>query len=1104
MIALVLAIFVDRTPGWAAEPVAGAAKVQQVLLEETGVPEPAPAAGAALALPGSCGPSPLRVITKCEVGAGFLCVNTPPGGTTEAQVTMTGLIDRVNHTFAGLTAAVQHDQTKVVHELDVRDAVAADGSFRVVVPLSQLGSYTVVFQALRAHGDPAIERVTVSRVIAPRAHIAQATVTPDPADTGGTIVAPSVMLHVDLLPHCEQCDYVGSTTGATLITVHNIITQSSGSTQRIERTTDLGADGKFSLCIPVGNGTNHLEISACNAATGFALAQCAQLSPIEFAGHDGSVRVVLDEPQLDQQSLFDQRTHEKLPIRFRVEGIDESTQCLHAVTITWNREAPQPLCPSPDGRYEAIVQPAVGINVGVITVQGKTSTLEYPLTVGWGTIQSPWDHNGAPIADDARWETATLAVGVRRGFLAETVRTLFNHVAQSDQLATVLQQLVDRPPSQPTPASAERATRLAAIRETIPTCQAGGAVAGVRLQLVEPPHIGSLEITRVAFREDTMEFDVVANQVSVRVKLDRDANGDGVADGIAIPLRIAFERLALYPMIRLVRGRDPVVLLTAATTNCDYQDDDYCSERPAVIVPQHFVGAATTAGGFVVCDHEGQQVEAAVAEGCHALNRVNAQTGLLSAQVLSAMNEMLYCTGSSLLTHWLRDGARHLHLAAGCVPPGQSDPQAISVRLPSGDCTDPRNPLHDRGYDLPLGFDLVQSAMHLGAAGMSARVASRVGTAAYFQELPAALRTHRVGYVTEGTSPTPPGDVGPTGSRDIALGVSETLLNQLFFMLGVQGDSRRGTGLLDWDLHPQFFEQIGFDMARACDQFDPQTRDAENPPALCQLRPRVKEIFGNVLSTAEYFPPNHPLMLRLRGSRRLMPSVHFFRTKVPDQLAEDGGVLSWRDAQFIDLQIPDLDVAIYALQIDPSAGLDAYGNPHMWLDAQGTPLIHSMRPELADPLAGPIVRARLTLRLPLEIEGLRPRPTDPSRLEFAFRTNSDLTQLVFSITPGDNATIIPDGSLLSNLREKLLTGLSRFTSARDAIRVTIPKQITISPQAATWWSRMAGIHALRLAKDGLALGIDPGQDYVTVGANLSLTQRLVIGGELIEWMIPEE
>lgn len=1070
--------------------------------------------------PMSCPLPPMRVIKHCEAGGGFLCVDTPIGGTTADHVTLTGLIDRTGQVFAGLMVTVQHDQTKQQATLATEHAVQPDGHFALDVPLTQLGSYTVAIQALRAGGKPALERALLSRVQAPHLEQAVVTLDPDPAKKSDVLASEQVNLSIDLLPQCEHCDFLGSHTGATTLIVTNLITTPSGAQQRIERRTDLGADGRYALCLPTANGTNHIEIAACNAATGDDTAQCPHAVPIEFSTQTSRLQVTMIAPAPDHAPIFDAKTQAQIPIRFRVDGLPSGATCDNAVMLEWNRQPPVPVCADSAGVYTADVTPEAGINLATIRVTAGPATLEYPVEIGWGALHSPWQADGQLKPLDTLWYEDADVLGVRQQFMAETVRNLINHVAMSDRFAELLQTLVDapavaktngEPPSAASTAAATvRAEKLAAIKREIPGCdQSPSAFDTMRTQLVEPPQIGTFEISRVGFAPDEMQLDIGvrpgADGIALKalVRMFRDDNHDGTPDFSILPLKIAFRALELHPQIRLVRGAQPVVLLTTDTTNCDFQNPHYCEPRPALLVPQHFVGGATSLGGFVLCDHEEQSVPDDVAQGCVGLNELNMQTGLLSTQVLDALNNTLYCSGSTALTYLLREGFSDIQIHVGCHNDQEAALPPTTLEASVGCNVDqPNGLLAHRHWDLPIGYDVVHSVLQLSERGMSARFASRVGNTHFYQALPKAVQRPTIGYLTKTRAPAIPTDLGLAAARDFSFGLSEARLNQVLFALAIQGDATQGTGVFDWDLHEVFFQQIGFDFVKSCDAFV-AAPGADKPPTLCNLRPRVGDLLGTSLTTNGYFPQKQPLMMRLRGSRQLAPHVRFFTADVPLPVTSEGAVAGTRHGQFIDVEIPDLEIAFYALETDPKAALDKYGNPTTLLDTQGAPVIHSMRPSLPDPLDGPIIRTHVTVLLTLELGELTPDPADPSQLQIVLKTNPYLTRLAFRMAPGANSTLVRDESLLSAFREKMNFGVNIFGNDRDAFRLHIPKRV-LFPMEGSGLTSLLGVQEVRLAKDGLSITIDPNQDFFTVGASLSLTQRLRVKGELQSWVIPEE
>ena len=220
-------------------------------------PIPAPVSEEAPPTPETCSPAPMLPVKVCEPGAGFLCVHTPAGGVVKDHVVVRGFVDGAGHAFSGMKVVVQHDATRMVQEVSTQDAsttesgdprsgwttkhpkaepqgtmdcaiaslavsqpfcLEASGAFAARIPLTQLGTYTIGVQAFRAGNDPMVETVRVSRVIAPTMTAASVTLDPDPQKNGGRIAADQVMVQIDLLPDCEQCDLIGGATGATSLT----------------------------------------------------------------------------------------------------------------------------------------------------------------------------------------------------------------------------------------------------------------------------------------------------------------------------------------------------------------------------------------------------------------------------------------------------------------------------------------------------------------------------------------------------------------------------------------------------------------------------------------------------------------------------------------------------------------------------------------------------------------------------------------------------------------------------------------------------------------------------------------------------------------------
>lgn len=1058
----------------------------------------------------TCAPPPMRVMQRCEVGGGFLCIDTPPGGTVAETATITGLVDRSGHAFAGLKVVVQHDQTKAFTEIATANVVGSDGRFSVVVPLSQLGSYTVVVQALRTTGDPAVKQVAVSRVIAPQAAQARVQLTPDPAATE-LVIGQQVEVQVDLLAQCERCDFIGSATGATTVTVTNTIVAEDGSSRRVQRETNVGVDGQYALCLPIASGNNHVRFKACNAAA------CIDLPPIDFAARDTRLRVRMIDPAPGRARVIPATKPQSLTLRFQVDGVAPSpetttSECGDTVTLTWNRAPAVPVCAAVDGSYALTVTPEVGINLGVITVRAADEVLEYPVTIGWGRLQSPWEASGRLKASEDRWAADALTLGLRAELLTDALRELVNHAASSDEFSDLLARFVQSPggnAASNAPFVPEAFAKGLAAQ--LPYCQLGSDEPRMHMELVGAPQIGRLEIMRIELTDDTVQLFLELADLVVHLRYFRDEGGDGVPDGAVLPLKIAFRRLQLQPLIRLIDGEEPVVQLTASATNCDYQSPLYCEPSPAIVLPSQFVGGATPVGGFVQCDTEEQAIPAARVAQCEALNIVNAQTGLLEETVLEALNQQLYCQGSTLLTYLLREATPTVTVRMGCVfPPAHTPVDGMTLDLLA---CDPHGALGDRAWELKQGLRVLQQGLHVGSDGIRARLASQIGSEAMWAALPKELRGSSLGYFTDLHAPRLPADFGLGAERDVALGVGEAWINELLMGLTLQGIPRgasqaaassSGGGVLDWIIHEPWLEGLGVNVVDDCDVVGGED---DQPPSYCKLRPRVSEIFGTSLTTHGYFTPFHPLLIRTRASRQLMPHVRFYEDTVAMPVTVEGQVPEQRPAQLIALQIPELELSFYALAIDPAAVPDAYGNLPILRDANGAPQIQSLRPEDPDPWAGPILRTRMTLLLTLELIDLQPDPDDPSQLLLRVGTIPDHVRMAFTVDPGDNSTVVPAMSLLSALRDKLTIGISEFHdrdgSGRKAIRIPIPKRFVLPTEGVDGFAALLGIEEIRLRTPSLVLDVDPGQDFLRIGAGISFVQRLRHGGQVVEWAYPE-
>lgn len=1056
--------------------------------------------------PGSECPMPLmHVQAQCNGSGSFLCAQTSSLGVTSDVMRVSGHIDRTLGHLSALRVIVQHDQTKTFTTHELGSDVSVDGRFAQDIALPHVGNYTLTVTAFRASGTPAQETLHVARVQAP--NLEHATVVYEPqAEGGAALQTDHVTLTVDLFAQCENCDTVGSGANAATVRVTNRVRLPSGEVQHVVRSSNVAQRGVYQLCVPTRTGDNQLHIEVCNAATGET---CPQLDPIDVRVRDTHVAI---HPELEVwkgRVMFSAVHYDTVPLRFRVDGLSETeSECSDAVTVEVNRERSAPLCPDADGMYHMEMTPITGINLAVIHVQTPQASASYPVTFGWGDLQSPWNNDGSLKSDEELWFADALTFGVRQDFLSQTIRELINNFTRSDQFETFLADMAfGRPAPQDHDVETTEgpaAESLAHIRDSIPYCATEQSSSNMVIELADRPQVGGFEITRIAFGDDEAQLSLELRDVSALLRYYRDNDEDGTPDAAVLPLHVAFKRLAMHPRIRLIRGESPQVLFTADTTECDFKSDRFCTEKPAIVVPKNFFGAANEAGAFVQCDHKQQEIDPSQVEGCKSLNMINAHMGVLSEKVLDALNETLYCSASSMLTYALRDGASQVDVHAGCAPVGH-DAHDSSIQINALSCEAAQSSLFaDRYWHVPMGVNLTESLLHGNTRGMWARIATRIGDSQFFAGLTETVRHAGTGFITAPRAPRIPADQALAGKQDVFFGLSNHLLNQLLFTLTMQGETAHardvfgsivgnGGGLLDWDLHRGLLQDVGFDPVASCEG------DGE-PHQLCPVRPRMNELMGPAITTEGYFAADHPLMLRIRGSRRLMPRLRFYEDDVPVPATEEGQLPSTRPAQLIELQIPDLAVSFYALERDTNGAL-VY-------DDAGIPVIESVLPDIDDPLLGYIVRARATLLVTLELVSVAPSETNPEHVQVVLRTEPTMARVGFAADAESNNTVIPTKRLLSALQQKINYGMTLFAgrNANDdnVITLNVPKRLVLStPADAESIAGMLGLRELRLPKESVHFGVDVGQDFLTLGGKMHFLQRLSVDGEAREWSIPQ-
>jgi hypothetical protein len=384
-----------------------------------------------------------------------------------------------------------------------------------------------------------------------------------------------------------------------------------------------------------------------------------------------------------------------------------------------------------------------------------------------------------------------------------------------------------------------------------------------------------------------------------------------------------------------------------------------------------------------------------------------------------------------------------------------------------------------RNWTVPVGLDLLGNKFNVNEKTISGTVPAIVGSKNFFSSFPDDLKRPDVGYIRRPFLASQP-SIANTTNYDLGISVSEDVINALLFVLTEQ-DPGNAKGLLDWDLHEALLKKLGFDAVKECDEFK-STSPEDKPPALCDLRLRVSNILGSTLTTNGYFQPKQPIMLRARGNRQISPRIALFE--------RDG-------KQYIDLQIADLEISFFALQIDENRSTDQHGNLPLKLDENGDPYIWSMNPSDPDPNNGPIIKVKLSAILAFEVTKLTTDESDPSKLAISIRPEQNLSQIIFKPVEGGNSTIIPDDKIVSAFEEKIKFGINIYSDPSKAIKMRLPKEIIFDQL------NIIGLKKISFGGNGLQLQAEDSQEYLDLFLKMSFNQILSIDGQTQTFTIPE-
>lgn len=953
----------------------------------------------------SCPADAAVTSVRCE---GEICLTEAPGGVASEQVVLKGQVKSTGVT--GLLVYVQRQHSKDVVNVNATQALKSDGEFEIAVPLPQLGSYTISIQAMRVGGNPLVISARVSRVIAPHDMNAAAVTIAEP-EAGEDHVA----ISIDLERSCREsakiglpkdCDLIGSQTGATTINAVNQLTAG----RQISRSTNAGTEGQFNLCMPLGDGQNTIEVQVCNPA----MPSCVTLTTqtISFSKSEPTVRWLESDP-----------SHLRLAIDHWMSVKMPGSTCDGEIQFEWNRDRVmdaeshkmdflQRLCPV-NGEYLIASQPVSGVNELSIVLPGEITGREFHYTFGWG--KPVWAKDVA---------AGVMSMHVDHAVVERHLHGMINRFLESDQFPLFIASLLEGSgtTASQSPLNEAVTKELAEIRGAIPACSASSG-SHSKTKVVGQVKIGSAHLDSISMTAGKIKMELSLEHVVVPLQIFKDANGDGLPDKGFLPLRIAFKKLHLSPVIVVTNPGQ--ILLTSDIDDCAFKSATYCKHQPAIFQFSQMEGEATKGGAIVACDDAGQMGPADLHEKCVSLDIVNMQTGQLSATIVDTLNETLYCDVSTQLTY----GLRHAH---------QNVNQDFEVA--------------GRKFSWKSAVALDAGGLKLDEDGISVSLGTLMSGDGFY-------------YASTGTS------AGAPAGHALGLMVREDVINQALASLVTLGQP--GSGLLDWTLDEQTAAMMGFDFATEC----AVTADKKKTSPLCILRPRLGELLGTDLATANYYRSDQPMRVATRRApdSQLSPHVRFRQVAVDAAAVVDDPCRNGppqKNEMVVDLDIPDLELAFSAI--------------------------------LKDATVEPVITARTTIMLSFTLDKVATFAKDPSKLAVSMRLRRDESRVAIVPVAGSNHTLLPDNVLVGKLRSLINFGLDTAAKPDNCIPpIEIPKTFLLpatqlSDSDETMLSRF-GLAEIQFADGKLQWGMDTFSHALTFTADPILLQRLLMNGAMQEF-----
>ena len=748
---------------------------------------------AVAAQPGMCVVPQSLPFVECVPGdSGQLCLSTPPAGIADDEVIVRGTVD-LSEGLASLSLSLQHEYTgKSVSFIANRCSgcpeiegvcLDSDGTYCAKMFVDDYGPFAVTATASFLVG--AQTKVTkFSRVRAPDLKKTKVEFSPDP-NSNEINEAGHLNITVSLLDDCQFCDFIGSGTGAISITAKNVI-ESLDSNQEISCSTNVeqGGSGIFAVGLPISMGHNNVEVRLCSPA----MEECVLISSVSFGSKSEGAGAEI----LNPESLPSYSSEDYPEIDFLLKWPSVAEECIE---IDFNlEETAMEVCKENDGTFKAVLNPIDGVNTAIIKRTGDMA-VSWPWFFGWGSLASPFKEEG--------WGPSSLAsISIPKRILNNLVLPAVNSFLESEEFIRLVKNIgsafedgMDSDSNNSKP--------------NIPGCNSDGP--SLEIKIAGGISIKRAELKNLELRQDELSLRLVADGVNVPVDLKTNFGW--------LPLRIGWRRAAIDLIIRKVgSGEDAYFLLTGPYSDCDYRTAPYCSHKPAVLIPRNIAGDGNL-GEIFHCDAQRGSISGKLRELCFALENLDAQTGMVHDKILEAMNEMVICSGSSVMS-----GEFPINLPKNLPPVVINAAKTIQI--------DP----------LGIGLDIF----------------GWFGKPEHFTELPDETQYPSVGFIEQ--------DYGVYKGKDLSAGITASTINRAIFVYLLTRN-----GGMSFDLHESMMEEL-FDVtfAELCDSGENEDDEAAG---LCFLRPRVGELLGSPLSTYGYFDQKQALLAKIKIGNLLPPHV---------------------------------------------------------------------------------------------------------------------------------------------------------------------------------------------------------------------------------------